>query len=78
MAQMDPLPADAEPELAATFVTFERILAVVPNILLTMQRRAPDRWNDTLATDLEAGPRKLGDRSLTPGGWTGGKHVHPA
>ena len=39
MARMDTLPADAEPELAATFATFERILGVVPNSLLTMQRR---------------------------------------
>ncbi len=39
MARMDPLPADARPELAATFATFERILGVVPNSLLTMQRR---------------------------------------
>lgn len=199
MARMDPLPADARPELAATFATFERILGVVPNSLLTMQRRprivagfevlteaimdsagsvdpglkrlaahmasraagcqycqahslvaagmsgvsddkiaaiwefrtsplfddaervvlefalaagavpnaATDehmarlrdywtddeiveilaaiclyaflnRWNDTLATDLEAGPRDLGDRVLAVGGWTGGKHVHPA
>jgi len=196
---MDPLPADARPELAATFATFERILGVVPNSLLTMQRRprivagfealteaimdsagsvdpglkrlaahmasraagcqycqahslvaagmsgvsddkiaaiwafrtSPffddtervilefalaagavpnavtddhmarlrehwtddeiveilaaiclyaflNRWNDTLATDLEVGPRDLGDRVLAVGGWTGGKHVHPA
>ena len=197
MARMDPLPADARLELAATFATFERILGVVPNSLLTMQRRPrivaafealteavmdPDgvvdrglkrlaahmasraagcqycqahslvaagmsgvseakvaaiwdfrtsplyddaervalefalaagsvpnavtdehmarlrehwtddeiveilaaiclyaflnRWNDTLATDLETGPRELGDRVLAVGGWTGGKHVH--
>ena len=198
MARMDPLPADARPELAATFATFERILGVVPNSLLTMQRRprivagfealteavmdpagsvdpglkrlaahmasraagcqycqahslvaagmsgvsddkivaiwefrtSPffddtervvlefalaagavpnavtddhmarlrehwtddeiveilaaiclyaflNRWNDTMATDLEAGPHDLGDRVLARGGWTGGKHVHP-
>lgn len=198
MARMDPLPADARPELAATFATFERILGVVPNSLLTMQRRprivaafealteavmdpesavdpglkrlaahmasraagcqycqahslvaagtsgvsddkiaaiwefrtSPlfddaervvlefalaagavpnavtdehmarlgdhwtddeiveilaaiclyaflNRWNDTMATELEAGPRDLGDRVLARGGWTGGKHVHP-
>ena len=40
MARMDPLPAGARPELAATFAAFERILGVVPNILLMMQRRA--------------------------------------
>ncbi len=36
-----------------------------------------NRWNDTLATDLEAGPRDLGERVLAVGGWTGGKHLHP-
>ena len=36
-----------------------------------------NRWNDTMATELEAGPRDLGDRVLAVGGWTGGKHVHP-
>jgi len=35
-----------------------------------------NRWNDTLATELEEAPRLLGERVLTPGGWTGGKHVH--
>lgn len=39
MARMDPLPADARPELAATLDTFERILGVVPNSQLTMPRR---------------------------------------
>lgn len=36
-----------------------------------------NRWNDTMATELEAGARDLGDRVLAVGGWTGGKHVHP-
>ena len=34
-----------------------------------------NRWNDSMATDLEASPRAMGDRVLTSGGWTGGKHV---
>lgn len=34
-----------------------------------------NRWNDSMATDLEDAPRALGDKVLTPGGWTGGKHV---
>lgn len=34
-----------------------------------------NRWNDSMATDLEDSPRDLGDRVLSPGGWTGGKHV---
>jgi alkylhydroperoxidase family enzyme len=36
-----------------------------------------NRWNDSMATELEVGPRELGDRVLAVGGWTGGKHVHP-
>lgn len=34
-----------------------------------------NRWNDSLATTLESSPRALGERVLTRGGWTGGKHV---
>jgi alkylhydroperoxidase family enzyme len=34
-----------------------------------------NRWNDSLATDLEDAPRRMGERVLAPGGWTGGKHV---
>lgn len=34
-----------------------------------------NRWNDSMATDLEDAPKKLGDDVLSKGGWTGGKHV---
>jgi uncharacterized peroxidase-related enzyme len=34
-----------------------------------------NRWNDSMATDLEESPREMGDRVLAKGGWTGGKHV---
>lgn len=34
-----------------------------------------NRWNDSMATDLEAAPKALGDEVLQKGGWTGGKHV---
>ena len=34
-----------------------------------------NRWNDTMATDLETEPRDMAERVLTQGGWTGGKHV---
>lgn len=34
-----------------------------------------NRWNDSMATDLESAPKALGDKVLKPGGWTGGKHV---
>ena len=33
-----------------------------------------NRWNDSMATDLEDAPRALGDTVLRKGGWTGGKH----
>ena len=34
-----------------------------------------NRWNDSMATDLESSPRKMGESVLAQGGWTGGKHV---
>ena len=34
-----------------------------------------NRWNDSMATDLENDPREMGDRVLSQGGWTGGKHI---
>ena len=34
-----------------------------------------NRWNDSMATDLEDSPREMGEKVLTRGGWTGGKHV---
>ncbi|MDQ2069619.1 carboxymuconolactone decarboxylase family protein [Natronospira bacteriovora] len=34
-----------------------------------------NRWNDSMATDLEDSPKQLGKAVLSQGGWTGGKHV---
>lgn len=34
-----------------------------------------NRWNDSMATDLEDAPKQLGNEVLKKGGWTGGKHV---
>ena len=34
-----------------------------------------NRWNDSMATDLEDSPRRMGEQVLSQGGWTGGKHV---
>ena len=34
-----------------------------------------NRWNDSMATDLEEEPREMAERVLAKGGWTGGKHV---
>jgi alkylhydroperoxidase family enzyme len=34
-----------------------------------------NRWNDSMATDLEDAPREMGEAVLTAGGWTGGKHI---
>lgn len=33
-----------------------------------------NRWNDSLATELEEVPRKLGERVLSSGGWDGERH----
>jgi hypothetical protein len=110
MAYLDPLPADAEPELEEEFELFEEVLGFVPNSLLTMQRKPAivagfhalteavmeeadevddeivellaaislygflNRWNDTLATDLEDGPRQTGEQVLGEE-WDPGKHV---
>lgn len=34
-----------------------------------------NRWNDSMATDLEDAPKALGQQVLAQGGWSGGKHV---
>jgi uncharacterized peroxidase-related enzyme len=34
-----------------------------------------NRWNDSMATDLEEAPSEMGEKVLSSGGWTGGKHV---
>jgi len=34
-----------------------------------------NRWNDSMATDLEDSPATMGERVLASGGWTGGKHL---
>ncbi len=33
-----------------------------------------NRWNDSMATELEDSPIQMGERVLSSGGWTGGKH----
>jgi len=33
-----------------------------------------NRWNDSMATDLEDAPRELGQRLLGSGGWSGARH----
>lgn len=33
-----------------------------------------NRWNDTMATPLEDGPREAGEKFLAPHGWSVGKH----
>jgi len=34
-----------------------------------------NRWNDSMATDLEEAPAQMGKRVLSQGGWDGGKHL---
>lgn len=36
-----------------------------------------NRWNDSMATEVEEAPRRLGEELLASGGWTGGRHVKP-
>ena len=33
-----------------------------------------NRWNDTMATELEDVPKKVAERVIEPSGWTAGKH----
>jgi uncharacterized peroxidase-related enzyme len=33
-----------------------------------------NRWNDTMATELESGPRRFAAEHLAPGGWVVGHH----
>jgi len=33
-----------------------------------------NRWNDTVATTLEDGPRRFGEEALAANGWSAGKH----
>ncbi|MBW3140568.1 carboxymuconolactone decarboxylase family protein [Ferrimonas balearica] len=33
-----------------------------------------NRWNDSMATEIEAPAQAMGDEVLAKGGWTGGKH----
>jgi len=37
-----------------------------------------NRWNDTMATPLEAEPNEVGEKLLAPRGWTVGKHARQA
>ncbi len=34
-----------------------------------------NRWNDSMATDLEDSPRAMGERVLKQGGWDGRRHL---
>lgn len=33
-----------------------------------------NRWNDSMATELEERPRRLAEQRLAPGGWDGARH----
>jgi len=35
-----------------------------------------NRWNDSMATEIEAAPAALGERVLARGGWDGKRHRH--
>jgi hypothetical protein len=36
-----------------------------------------NRWNDSMATELEDVPRAFARRTIGPGGWEPGKHGEP-
>jgi uncharacterized peroxidase-related enzyme len=35
-----------------------------------------NRWNDSMATELESAPKAMGKRVLTQGGWNGKRHTN--
>ncbi|MGH2358001.1 MAG: hypothetical protein ACRDGJ_08290 [Candidatus Limnocylindria bacterium] len=61
---------------------FKRLLAHVASRAAVVEMLAGvclygflNRWNDTMATELEEAPRAVRERYLASTGWDGGKHV---
>ena len=53
------------------YFTDDEIIEIVASISLFGYR---DRWNDTMATDLEEPPAKVAGRTIGVVGWSPGKH----
>ncbi len=69
------LPNEASPQdFAALAEYFDegQIVEIVASVALF---GFLNRWNDTMATELEALPRKVAERTLADGGWVPGKHA---
>ncbi len=63
---------DADVAACAEFFDQSQIAAIVATVSLFGWL---NRWNDTMATELEASPLAFGERVLGANGWEPGKHV---
>ncbi len=63
---------DAQFEALAEFFSPDEIVEIVAVISLFGWL---NRWNDTMATELEAGPLAFASRQLGPKGWEPGRHA---
>lgn len=64
---------DAQFEALSEFFDEEEIVEIVAVISLF---GFLNRWNDTMATELEASPLNFAQRELGPAGWEPGRHRH--
>lgn len=64
---------DADFAACKEHYTDDQIAAIVASISIFGYL---NRWNDTMATDLEDVPAGFADRVLVDGGWDAGKHRH--
>jgi uncharacterized peroxidase-related enzyme len=63
---------DAQFEALASFYDEQEIVEIVAVISMF---GFLNRWNDTMATELEAGPLAFAKRQLGPAGWEPGRHL---
>ena len=64
---------DADFDACKEHYTDDQIAAIVASVSVFGYL---NRWNDTMATDLEDAPGGFADRVLVDGGWDAGKHRH--
>ena len=63
---------DAQFEALSSFYDEQEIVEIVAVISMF---GFLNRWNDTMATELEAGPLAFAKRQLGPAGWEPGRHL---
>jgi uncharacterized peroxidase-related enzyme len=70
------VPNDVTDELFARFRQHWTDGEIVELVAVISMFGFMNRWNDTMATPLEAEPIAVGDKFLAAHGWEVGKHVH--